>query len=240
MADDAEAGHHGGRLRYLRVSNLVKLAPGFKAAADRVGWVENRPEVCPNARKRTGKSMQTLLKLSRLIDAANERIGRFIGWLVLGAVLVSAGNALVRKVFQTSSNALLELQWYLFAAVFLLGAGYTFLRNAHVRVDFLSSRFSARTRNWIDSVGLLVFLIPLCLVFIKLSWPLVVNAWVSGEMSQNAGGLIRWPVYLMVPLGFGLLLLQSVSELIKRSAFLCGWADDPLGGHLPHASEEPR
>jgi len=180
--------------------------------------------------------MQTWLKLSRAIDALNERIGGLIYWLVLVAVLISAGNAVVRKSFSISSNAMLEVQWYLFSAVFLLGAGYTFLKNAHVRIDFLSNRFSPRTRNWIDIIGMLVFLVPLCLIFIKLSWPLFVNAWESGEMSQNAGGLIRWPAYVLVPAGFSLLLLQSVSELVKRVAFLRGLGPDPLAQH-PHGKE---
>ncbi len=183
--------------------------------------------------------MSLLLKISGLIDWISERIGASIIWLVLAAVLISAGNAIVRKLFNWSSNAFLEIQWYLFAAVFLLGAGYTFLRNAHVRIDFLSNHLSPRTRNWIDIVGIVLFLAPFCLLMIWLSWPLFVNAWESGEMSQNAGGLIRWPVYLIVPVGMGLLLLQSVSELIKRAAFLRGRLADPIGhGHGSHPREE--
>lgn len=174
------------------------------------------------------RPMHFLLRLSRLIDSLNQRIGHGLLWLVLLAVLVSAGNALVRKLFQASSNALLEIQWYLFAAVFLLGAGYALLKNAHVRIDILSSRFSPRTRNWIDVIGIVLFLIPLCLMLIGMSWPLVVNAWVSGEMSQNAGGLVRWPAWLLLPAGMSLLLLQGLSELIKRIAFLRGAGADPL------------
>ncbi|MEW6165251.1 MAG: TRAP transporter small permease subunit [Pseudomonadota bacterium] len=181
--------------------------------------------------------MQGLLKFSRLVDALSERVGNLIYWLVLGAVLISAGNAIVRKLFNTSSNALLEVQWYLFAAVFLCGAGYGFLRNAHVRIDFISNHFSARVRNWVDIVGIVVFLGPLCVVMIDLSWPLFVNAWESGEMSINAGGLIRWPVYGMVPLGFALLLLQSLSELVKRIAFLRGLGPDALA-HEEHGLVE--
>lgn len=177
--------------------------------------------------------MQGLLRLSRLIDTLSERVGTSVIWLVLIAVLISAGNAIVRKLFNTSSNALLELQWYLFAAVFLLCAGYAFLKNAHVRIDFVSARFSHRLRNWIDILGILLFLIPLCLVMIDLSWPLFVNAWQSGEMSTNAGGLIRWPVFALMPAGFALLLLQSLSELIKRTAFLRGQRPDPLA-HEEH------
>lgn len=181
--------------------------------------------------------MQLLLRLSRLIDAFSERLGSWIYWLVLLAVLISAGNAIVRKAFQTSSNAFLEVQWYLFSAVFLLGAGYVFLKNAHVRIDFLANRFSPKLRNWIDIVGMLLFLGPLCVVFIDLSWPLFHNAWVSGEMSQNAGGLIRWPAYLLIPLGFGLLLLQALSELIKRFAFLFGLIPDPIAHHTHEPDE---
>ena len=182
--------------------------------------------------------MNAALSFSRLIDAVNDRIGRSLFWLVLLAVLISAGNAIVRKVFNTSSNALLEIQWYLFAGVFMLGAGYAFLKNAHVRIDFLSGRLSAKVRNWIDIVGIIVFLWPLCLLFIKLSWPLFVNALASGEMSQNAGGLIRWPVYMLIPAGMALLFLQSLSELVKRVAFLKGLAPDPLShGHASRPDE---
>ena len=183
--------------------------------------------------------MNALLKASGLIDKLSERIGGTVIWLVLAAVLISAGNAIVRKTFNTSSNALLEIQWYLFSAVFLLGAGYAFLRNAHVRIDFISNHLSPRVRNWIDIVGIIVFLGPLCILLIKLSWPLFVNAWVSGEMSQNAGGLIRWPVMLMIPAGMALLLLQAASELIKRFAFLRGALPDPLGhGEEPSIEDE--
>ncbi len=183
--------------------------------------------------------MNFLLKTSRLIDALNHRVGQAIIWLVLAAVLISAGNAIVRKAFNTSSNALLEIQWYLFSAVFLLGAGYAFLKNAHVRIDFVSNRLSPKMRNWIDIVGILVFLGPLCAILIKLSWPLFENAWTSGEMSQNAGGLIRWPVLLLIPAGMALLLAQAVSELIKRIAFLRGAIADPLGhGEEPTTEDE--
>ncbi len=177
--------------------------------------------------------MELLLRISRAIDWINERIGRVIIWLILAAVLVSAVNAVVRKTLSIGSNAWLEAQWYLFATVFLLGAGYTFLHNAHVRIDFVSARLSARTRNVIDIVGIVVFLTPLCYMVIDLSWPLFVNAWASGERSPHAGGLIRWPVYLMVPLGMTLLLAQAASELIKRIAFLMGRIPDPLAHAEP-------
>jgi TRAP-type mannitol/chloroaromatic compound transport system permease small subunit len=172
--------------------------------------------------------MQTLLRLSRAMDALSERIGLALIWALLATVLISAVNAVVRKAFSIGSNAWLELQWYLFAAVFLLGAGYTFLHNAHVRIDFISMRLSARTRNVIDIFGIIAFLTPLAWLLLQLSWPLFVNAWRSGEMSQNAGGLIRWPVLALVPLGMVLLLAQGASELVKRVAFLKGLIPDPL------------
>jgi TRAP-type mannitol/chloroaromatic compound transport system permease small subunit len=172
--------------------------------------------------------MRTLLKLSQLVDSLNTLVGKVTMWLILATTLISAGNAIVRKIFDSSSNALLEIQWYLFAGVFLLGAGYGLLKNAHVRIDFLASRFSDRTRNWIDVVGILAVLFPFCILVITLSWPLFTQALASGEMSQNAGGLIRWPVYSLIPLGFALLMLQGLSELIKRLAFLTGRGPDVM------------
>lgn len=171
--------------------------------------------------------MQGLLRGCRAIDALSDRIGRMVMWLVLAATLISAGNAIVRKAFSTSSNAWLEIQWYLFSAVFLLGAGYTLLKNEHVRIDVLAQRFSRRTQVWIDVVGLVVFVLPLCAWVIAISWPLLTRAYATGEMSSNAGGLIRWPAYALMPLGFGLLALQSFSELVKRIAFLRGAGPDP-------------
>lgn len=182
--------------------------------------------------------MPFLLSLSRLIDKISTGVGKFSMWLILATTLISAGNAIVRKIFNVSSNGLLEIQWYLFAAVFLLGAGYGFLRNSHVRIDFIASRLSARTRNWIDVVGILVVLFPFCVLSIVLSWPLFTNALASGEMSQNAGGLIRWPVYALIPLGFGLLAMQGVSELIKRIAFLIGRGPDVLSLEENKSDEE--
>lgn len=172
--------------------------------------------------------MTALLRISRAIDALNEGIGKLVMWLILAAVVISAGNAVMRKAFDIGSNAYLEIQWYLFSAVFLLGSGYVFLRNAHVRIDFVSSKLSKRTNAIIDAVGMVVFLIPLCLILIGLSWPVFERSWVSGEMSQNAGGLIRWPVQLLIPLGFTILLLQGCSELIKRIAFIRGLIPEPF------------
>ena len=172
--------------------------------------------------------MPLLLKLSAFIDRLNTWIGKGGMWLILLATVISAGNAIVRKVFGVSSNAYLEIQWYLFSAVFMLGGAYAFLKNAHVRIDFLSSMFSARTRNWIDIIGIVIIITPVCLLMIYEGWPLFIGALESGEMSSNSGGLIRWPVLLLIPAGFCLLLLQGVSELIKRVAFLQGLRPDPL------------
>jgi TRAP-type mannitol/chloroaromatic compound transport system permease small subunit len=182
--------------------------------------------------------VKALLRLSRLIDALNERVGRVVLWLVLASVLISAGNAIVRKVFGTSSNAWLEIQWYLYAAVFLMAAGYTLKYNEHVRIDVITGRFSPRTRNWIDVFGLTVFLMPWALLMVWLGWPFFAQAYVSGEVSSNFGGLIRWPVYIFIPLGFGLLGLQGISELIKRVAFLRGQAPDPLSKQIDKTAEE--
>jgi TRAP-type mannitol/chloroaromatic compound transport system permease small subunit len=181
--------------------------------------------------------MSLLLQLSRLIDGLSSLVGKLAMWLILATTLISAGNAIVRKTVGTSSNAWLEIQWYLFAAVFLLGAGYAFLRNAHVRIDFISSKFSDRTRNWIDIGGILIFLFPLCYLMATLTWPVLAQAYVSGEMSTNAGGLIRWPVYALIPLGFALLMLQGLSELIKRAAFLTGDGPDALSHTGPSETE---
>ena len=159
-------------------------------------------------------------------------------WLILATTLISAGNAIVRKAFDVSSNGLLEIQWYLFAAVFMLGAGYGFLKNSHVRIDFISSRLTDRTRNWIDVGGILLVLLPMCVLLITLSWPVFTNAYNNGEMSQNAGGLIRWPAYLLVPVGFSLLILQGISELIKRIAFLRGTIPDPIGGDAAKSDDQ--
>lgn len=171
--------------------------------------------------------MPALLKLSRLIDAISEFVGRWVAWLVLLAVLISALNAVVRKAFDMSSNAFLEIQWYLFAAIFLLAAGYTMLRQEHVKIDVILHRFTRATQVKIEIFGIVAFLFPFVFAVIDLVLPLVVRAYTSGEMSSNAGGLIRWPVFALVPVGFALLGLQGLSELIKRVAFLKGMGDDP-------------
>ena len=182
--------------------------------------------------------MPALLQFSRWIDRLSEFVGRWVAWLVLAAVLISAGNALVRKLFDQSSNGLLEIQWYLFAAVFLLAAGYTLLRQDHVKIDVISGRFAKGTQIWIDIIGICVFLLPFVAVVIDLSLPLVLRAWRMHEMSNNAGGLVRWPVFALLPAGFLLLGLQGVSELIKRLAFLKGLAPDPTKRHVARTAEE--
>ena len=182
--------------------------------------------------------MAKLLQLSGLIDRFSEFIGRWVAWLVLFAVVISAVNAVSRKAFSVSSNAFLEVQWYLFAGVFLLASGYTMLRQEHVRIDVLSGRFTKRTQIWIDIIGLACFVLPFVVFVIKLAMPLVINAYVSNEMSSNAGGLIRWPVFALLPLGLALLGMQAVSELIKRFAFLAGLIDDPNTKHKGPTAEE--
>ena len=171
--------------------------------------------------------MSALLKLSRAIDWLNALIGKWSIWLILGSTLISALNAIVRKVFNTSSNAYLEVQWYLFAWSFLLAAGYTLLQREHVCINVLNSRLSKRTQIWIDILGFALFLTPMCLAALYFVWPVLAEKYVSGEMSSNPGGLIRWPVWLALPIGFGLLMLQGWSELIKRVAFLTGKGPDP-------------
>lgn len=176
--------------------------------------------------------MKALLALARLIDALTERVGRAVAWLVLAATLISAGNALVRYLAGESSNAWLEIQWYLFGAMFLLAAGYTLKHNGHVRIDLFYNRLGPRGQAWIDLVGGLVFLLPMALLLAWLAWPMFAAAWSTHELSPDAGGLVRWPVRLLLPLGFGLLALQGVAEIIKRLGV--------LSGHLvlPHEAPE--
>lgn len=182
--------------------------------------------------------MGALLKLSSVIDKFNELIGKLVMWLVLAAVIISAGNAALRKAFNIGSNAWLEIQWYLFAGVFMLGVGYVMLKNAHVRIDFISSKLSKRTNAIIDAIGIVVFTIPLAIILIDLSWPLFQRALETGEMSQNAGGLIRWPVWALLPAGFTILLLQAFSELVKRIAFITGQRSEPFSDAEGKSDEE--
>ena len=182
--------------------------------------------------------MNFLLSLSKRIDAFSEWMGRWVAWLVLFAVLISAANASMRKAFNMSSNGFLEIQWYLFAAVFLLASGYTLLRQEHVKIDVISGRFSKRTQIWIDIIGICVFLLPFTFMITKLALPLVINAYVTQEVSSNAGGLIRWPVFALLPLGMVALAIQAVSELIKRIAFLQGLVPDPTKKQGSKTAEE--
>ncbi|QKV20340.1 TRAP transporter small permease subunit [Oricola thermophila] len=197
--------------------------------------------------------MASLLKLSRAIDAVTAFIGRSVSWLILVAVLVSAGNATIRKIFDTSSNAWLELQWYLYGTVFMLAAAYTLQRNEHVRIDIATSGLSKRARDWIDLLGHVFFLLPLCLIMVYLGWALVLNSaglelrdtWPyfeqarTPEVSVNAGGLMLWPAKSMVFFGFALLTAQAFSEIIKRIAVIRGLIDDPTAKHeMPPLVEE--
>jgi TRAP-type mannitol/chloroaromatic compound transport system permease small subunit len=176
--------------------------------------------------------MKPLLALARLIDALTERIGRVVIWLVLVATLISAGNALARYALGESSNAWLEIQWYLFGGMFLLAAGYTLKHNGHVRIDIFYNRLGPRGQAWIDLAGGLLFLLPMAVLLAWLAWPMFHEAWITHEHSPDAGGLLRWPVKLLLPLGFGLLALQGVAEVIKRIGV--------LSGHivLPHEKPE--
>jgi TRAP-type mannitol/chloroaromatic compound transport system permease small subunit len=179
--------------------------------------------------------MQGLLGLSRAVDAFNEKIGRWLAWLILVAVVISTVNAVIRKAFNISSNAWLEAQWYLFGAVFLGCAAYTFLKNEHIRIDIVSSKMSQRYRNIVEVIGHVFFLMPLCIMMIYYGFPFFFKSFAIGETSTNAGGLIQWPAKLMIPLGFCMLLAQAVSELIKRIAFMQGLIPDPHGAKTgPH------
>ena len=182
--------------------------------------------------------MTLLLKLSQLIDWINERVGKGAFWLVLVMTIISAGNAVVRFIFNYSSNGLLEIQWYLFAAVFLLCSPYTLQKNEHVRIDVISGRFSPRGHAIIDIIGTLFFLLPMVILVLYLAVPLVADSYRINEMSANAGGLIRWPVKILLPIGFTLLALQGLSELIKRIAFLMGLIDDPNSKDKGPSAEE--
>ena len=182
--------------------------------------------------------MGALLKFSNAIDRMSSWIGKHVIWLILASTVISAINAVVRKAFNTSSNAFLEIQWYLFAASFLIAAGYTLLNNEHVKIDVVSGKFSKRTQIKIDVFGFAAFLIPVCLAALWYGTPFFYKGLISGEVSSNAGGLIRWPVYAMIPLGFSLLLLQGISELIKRLAFLQGLIEDPTVKKNEKSAEE--
>jgi TRAP-type mannitol/chloroaromatic compound transport system permease small subunit len=212
---------------------------GFFAAMDchgaalmimvaRKGTVVDRT---PSNRRRSDREdiMGSLLGLSRSIDRINEFVGRNVGWLVLAAVLISAGNATTRKAFDLSSNAWLEVQWYLFGAVFMLAAGYTLRRNEHVRIDVLAGNLTKQTRDWIDLFGHIFFLLPFCLMMTYLAWPFFLRSYQSAEMSSNAGGLIIWPAKATILVGFILLTAQAISEIIKRIAVIRGLIGEEPG-----------
>jgi TRAP-type mannitol/chloroaromatic compound transport system permease small subunit len=182
--------------------------------------------------------VNALLKLSRQIDALTERIGKAALWLVLVVVLISAFNAIMRYTINYSSNAFLEIQWYLFGLIFLSCSGYTLMRNEHVRIDLVSGRFSKRGQTWIDIFGIVFFLMPMAITIMFLSWPVFVQAIQSNEMSNSPGGLIVWPARFMIPAGFFLLILQGISELIKRVGFLRGLCPDPTEKRNALTAEE--
>jgi TRAP-type mannitol/chloroaromatic compound transport system permease small subunit len=182
--------------------------------------------------------MNALLACSRFVDTLNERVGRAVTWMVLAAVLVSAVNATVRKVFNYSSNAYLEAQWYMFSAIFLLCAAWTLLRNEHIRIDVVAGRFSKRTQTLIDVFGTLFFLLPMVGLVLWQSIPWAIRALNSGEVSPSAGGLVLWPAKILVPIGFTLLGLQGLSELVKRIAFLSGKGPDPTERFVDKSAEE--
>lgn len=181
--------------------------------------------------------MRLLLSFSAIVDAMNEKIGVVCNWLVLLACVVSAGNAMIRYAYDSSSNAWLEVQWYMFAVIVMFGAAYTLRKNEHVRVDILYMTLSRRGQLWIDILGTLVFLIPTCTILAWLSWPFFMQSYNVFEHSSNAGGLLRWPIKLVLPVGFALVALQGLSELIKRVAFLNDYAVDSLEAHYERPTQ---
>ena len=181
--------------------------------------------------------MKLLLAFSYAVDKLNEKIGVLCNWLVLLSCLVSGGNAMVRYAYDQSSNAWLEVQWYMFAVIVMFGASYTLKRNEHVRVDLFYMTLSRRGQLWVDILGALLFLLPTCLILAWLSWPFFMQAYVVGEQSSNAGGLVRWPIKLVLPVGFVLVALQGVSELIKRVAFLNGIPVESLEAHYERPTQ---
>ena len=181
--------------------------------------------------------MKLLLRLSRAVDWLNNQIGHLVYWLVLAAVLISSANAMSRYLLNKTSNGWLEMQWYLFAAIFLLCSGYTFLHNEHIRIDVVAQRFSRRTQIWIDIFGTIFFMLPMTTFIMVLGWAMFKESYLVHEVSADPGGLLRWPVKLLVPVGFFLLTLQGLSELVKRIAFLMGLIPDPLEKHVEAALE---
>ena len=185
------------------------------------GW-RRKPKVIPIATKAEGFHVKFLLSVSRIIDLVNARLSVIANWLVLLSALISAGNAFSRYAFSISSNAWLEIQWYMFGALVMLGTSYTLNRNEHVRVDIVYTNLPTRSQIWVDIVGGIFFLLPAAAIMCYLSWPMFHTSWIENETSVNAGGLLRWPIKIFLPLGFGLLTLQGLSELVKRIAMLTG------------------
>ena len=181
--------------------------------------------------------MRALLGLSTIIDVINEKIGVVCNWLVLLACIVSGGNAMIRYAYDMSSNAWLEVQWYMFAVIVMFGASYTLNRNEHVRVDLLYMTMGRRGQLWIDILGTLFFLLPTCIILAWLSWPFFMQSFAVSEHSSNAGGLLRWPIKLVLPVGFLLVALQGISELIKRVAFLNGVPVESLEAHYERPTQ---
>lgn len=196
-----------------------------------MGWKQPAAEVGE-------ERVQGLLGLSRIIDRFNTRVGMVLAWAILLAVVISAVNAIIRKVFSTSSNSWLEMQWVLFGIVFLLCAPWTLLSNEHIRIDIVNSMFPKRVRNWIDVLGHAFFLIPMAVLIVYLSWPFFWLSLMQNEQSTNAGGLPVYPSKLLIPLGFTLLLAQGFSELIKRVAIITGDMQDTVSGGGHHAAAE--
>jgi TRAP-type mannitol/chloroaromatic compound transport system permease small subunit len=181
--------------------------------------------------------MRLLLSFSAVVDAVNEKIGVVCNWLVLLSCLVSGGNAMVRYAYDMSSNAWLEVQWYMFAVIVMFGAAYTLKRNEHVRVDIFYMLYGRKGQIWIDILGTLIFLVPTCAILVWLSWPFFMQSYAIGEHSSNAGGLIRWPIKFVMPAGFLLVTLQGISELIKRIAFLSGIPVASLEDHYERPTQ---
>jgi TRAP-type mannitol/chloroaromatic compound transport system permease small subunit len=182
--------------------------------------------------------VNALLALSRTIDTLSERIGRWMSWLILAAVIVSTVNAVIRKLFDVSSNSWLELQWVLFGAVFLLCSPWTLMSNEHIRIDIVSSLLPKSARNWIDVLGHVFFLLPLTIIMMLVSWPFAYRSFAINEQSVNAGGLAQWPAKFLIPIGFTLLFIQGLSELIKRLAIMSGHLADTTSGGGHHAAAE--
>lgn len=186
--------------------------------------------------------MQALLGVSRVIDAVNSRLGKWVAWLILLAVIISTVNAVVRKVFDTSSNAYLEMQWILFGAVFMLCAPWTLLSNEHIRIDIVNNLMPKTVRNWIDVLGHTLFLLPFSVLMVWISWPFFYKSFLINEQSMNAGGLPQWPPKFLIFAGFVFLTAQGISELIKRVAVMMNLIPDPHagGGHFAAAEEEAK